>query len=81
MSRGKKDAQAKAAYGSAYDAIPKSVFATIAWHLANEASGTCDAPGAAESRFIEEWDCLIANGLIEQKVPASIRAQFTRKPS
>lgn len=47
-----------------YRAIPKSVFAAVAWHLANEASGTADAPGAAEVRFVEEIKALQAAGII-----------------
>lgn len=58
-------AAAQAWGGTVYAAIPKSVFALIAFHLANLASGECDNPGAAEKRFLEEWDALIPHGLSE----------------
>ena len=48
----------------AYAAIPKSVFATVAWHLANALSESCDAPGMAEKRFAEEIDALVASGIL-----------------
>lgn len=50
----KRDGIAKETWGDLYDAIPKSVFALAAWHLANLASGYLDAPGAAENRFATE---------------------------
>jgi hypothetical protein len=63
MALNHNDATAHALWGDAYDAIPKSVFAAIAWHLANLASGCCDEPGMAEKRFLEEWDALLSHGL------------------
>lgn len=51
---GNYDHHARDLWGAAYDRIPKSVFATIAWHLANVASGQADVEGAAEGRFIRE---------------------------
>lgn len=54
----KQDAAARAAWGDAYGAIPKSVFALAAWHLANVASGSADTDGAAETRMIEELRAL-----------------------
>src|SRR5690606_3637901 len=54
MAINKNDGHARAAWGSAYDAIPKSVFALAAWHLANVASDSADSDGAAERRFVEE---------------------------
>lgn len=59
----KNDMHARRAWGEAYDAIPKSAFALIAWHLANLCSESADAPGAAESRFAEEWEALRSHGL------------------
>lgn len=60
----KNDATAAALWSAkGYEAIPKSVFAAIAWHLANLASESCDAPGEAEKRFMEEWDALLSHGL------------------
>lgn len=67
MAIGKNDQQAREHWGSAFDAIPKSVFAVAAWHLANVSSGTCDAPGAAEKRFLEELEALNASGILEDR--------------
>lgn len=49
----KQDASARRAWGDAYAAIPKSVFAIAAWHLANVCSEAADMSGAAEARMIE----------------------------
>lgn len=57
MSATKHDGAAIQAWGAAYDAVPKSVFALAAWHLANLASGALDHPGAAEARFA--WEVMI----------------------
>jgi hypothetical protein len=71
----KHDSHAVRLWGPAYLDIPKSVFATIAWHLANEASGSADSPGAAVSRFLTELYTLGANDIISQEqVKASARA-------
>jgi hypothetical protein len=65
MSIGKNDSAAREHWGAAYNDIPKSVFAVAAWHLANVASGHCDAAGAAEKRMIEEIEALAANGIMD----------------
>ena len=59
----KNDGVARSHWGEAYDEIPKSVFAAIAWHLANLASGECDTPGAAEARFLAEWQAVETLGV------------------
>lgn len=52
----KNDALARETWGGAfYEAVPKSTFALIAWHLANQVSGTADEKGAAEQAFLTEW--------------------------
>lgn len=63
----KKDGPARKAWGKAYDAIPKSVFALAAWHLANVASDSADADGAAEHRFFEELKALADSGILDRK--------------
>ena len=61
----KQDAHAARYWGGdLYDAIPKSVFATVAWHLANAASGNCDADSAAELAFEAELRALIGAGIV-----------------
>ncbi len=73
---GKNDRTARQLFGPAYDAIPKSVFACIAWHLANINSAGADTPGEAELRFIEEWNVLVDNGIVPQPLPARIDRQL-----
>lgn len=51
-------------WGKVYHAVPKSVWATLAWHLANEASGTCDVEGAAARKVVEELRVLNENEII-----------------
>lgn len=64
----KQDADANRLWGEKlYAAIPKSVFAVIAWHLANATSESCDAAGAAEKRFAEEWSILFQGGHFPQE--------------
>jgi hypothetical protein len=75
MSIGKNDQAARDHWGAAYDAIPKSVFAVAAWHLANVASETCDALGAAEGRFAEELEALAGSGILEpRQAKAALKA-------
>ena len=75
MGTTKNDGHAHRHWGAAYDAIPKSVWASVAWHLANLASGECDTPGAAEMRFAEEVGALADNGIIPKpQAIAAVRA-------
>lgn len=77
----KADGAAHALFGDAYNEIPKSVFAAIAWHLANCASWGIDNPGAAEARFLEEWRALAGGGHIPQRPPtARVIAKLRRAP-
>jgi len=60
----KNDHEARKAWGAdVYESIPKSVFAYVAWHLANVASEACDAPGEAARRFLMEWRALEQHGI------------------
>lgn len=70
----KQDGAARRAWGDAYDAIPKSVFALAAWHLANVASGSADEPGAAELRMIEELEALQYGHLQQAQATRAIKA-------
>lgn len=58
MAIGKNDEAARRYWGDAYDHIPKSVFALVAWHLASRCSENCDHPGAAEAEFRNEIKAL-----------------------
>lgn len=77
MSGFKNDGHARKHWGEVYDDIPKAVFATVAWHLANMASGEADADGAAEKQFFDELRVLALNGII----PQSQIAQLLKKLS
>lgn len=69
----KTDTHAKQAWGSdVYAAIPKSVFATVAWHLANLASGQADASGEAEKMFLSELAALTRSGIIPRDQTATV---------
>ena len=70
----KQDAAARQAWGDAYDAIPKSVFALLAWHLANVASDAADEPGAAERRAVEELEALRYGHLPTAQADRAIKA-------
>lgn len=76
MALNKNDSHARDCWGDLYDSLPKSVFATAAWHLANIASGEADAPGAAEKRFFEELKALAANGIIPKQQFARMFKDF-----
>lgn len=65
MAIGKNDEAARRYWGDAYDHIPKSVFALVAWHLANRCSGNCDHPGAAEAEFIAEIRALFKADIMD----------------
>lgn len=64
MGAVKLEEHAREHWGPVFDAIPKSVFATVAWHLANIASDNLDQDGAAETRFLEELQALGQNNII-----------------
>lgn len=70
----KQDRAARMAWGDAYNAIPKSVFALVAWHLANVASGQADTVGAAESRVIEELEALRYGHLPQAQADRAIKS-------
>ena len=61
MAQGfKNDSEAVALWGAAYGDIPKSVFAVMAWHLAD----CCSGEDGAVARAIEEIEALGLNGII-----------------
>lgn len=78
MAANKNDFAARVRWGEVYDKTPKSVFAVVAWHLANIASDEPDAPGAAEARFVEELRALMDNYLLPaEQAKAVLRAFAT----
>lgn len=70
----KNDDHAREHWGAAYGAIPKSVFASLAWHLANVASGNADNRGAAEARAVEELRALGGSIIPERQASGAARA-------
>jgi hypothetical protein len=75
MSINKNDIEARKHWGDRYDAIPKSVFAVIAWHLSDCSSDEGAGNGGAENRFMWEWDVLIRNGFQISKPSKKARRQ------
>lgn len=71
---GKQDEHARELWGDAYNAIPKSVFATMAWFLAGAASDNCDDPESIVARVLEELDALRGQVLPERQANAAIKA-------
>jgi hypothetical protein len=51
-------------WGEAYARIPKSVFAIVAWYLADICNDVGAGNGQAVARFIEELDALRSNGIL-----------------
>lgn len=54
----KNDAAARSAWGKAYDEVPKSVFALVAWHLCNLHTDDMESVETAEARAIQEIEML-----------------------
>ena len=80
MSIGKNDQSAISHYGpKAYGEISKSAFAVLAWHLANLASASCDAPGAAEARMIEEAEALNGAGILPDAHLKAVRRALAER--
>lgn len=73
----KQDQEAHRLFGEQYGKIPKSVFACIAYHLANLCGESCDDPEAAMRRFYEEWRALHMNGIVPQEPNKAARAALS----
>ena len=56
--------EALSLWGKAFDEIPKSAFAVVAWHLANANSGRCDHEGAAVQAFRDEAKILAEQNIL-----------------
>ena len=66
MAVNKADTAAINTYGSKNYETPKSVFAMVAYHLAQRIAGTEDRD-AIMKVITDEWDALHANGIVPQK--------------
>ena len=73
----KNDSHALEAWGNAYKSIPKSVFATVAWHLANLVS---DHENANQS-FLDELMALADNGIIPKQQALNVLKSIERSIS
>lgn len=72
---GNGDRVARDLWGLAYDAIPKSVFAVVAWHLADCASDEGVGNDGEVRRFVEELEAMRSNGTLdERQVKRALRA-------
>ena len=62
------------AFGRLYSAIPKSVFAAVAFSYANISCGEdgheSDNSNETVRRFLNEWKILHENGIVPQKPPS-----------
>ena len=67
MRCGNDDSIARDLWGQAYDAIPKSVFAVVAWYLADCASDEGVGNGGELRRFIEELEAMGSNGILDER--------------
>ena len=78
MGTGNNDGVAREIWGSAYDAIPKSVFAVLAWYLAPPADCASDEGVGNDGelrRFAEELEAMHSNGILgERQVKRAQRA-------
>jgi hypothetical protein len=75
MPINKNDRHARAAIGEGFDAIPKSVFGTLAYRLADRLCGGNDDRPAAFAMMREELEALGVNGIIPtDQVKRSLKA-------
>ena len=74
----KSDRAAQEAFGPIYDAVPKSAFALIAFHLANLCAEQPDDFASIMARIQEEADALAANDIMPAR-HAKLIADAIRK--
>lgn len=71
MTANKNDIHARDHWGSElYDALPKSVWATVAWRLADRLAGGDEK---AEDLFADELRALVHNGIIPEAQILALR--------
>lgn len=73
----KSDYSAREVFGLSYDAIPKSAFALMAFHLASLCGEDEDEGVAAFNRLIEEAEALGYNGIMPEKHVQAVRKALT----
>lgn len=74
----KSDSAARQAWGSVYDAIPKSAFALVAFHLSNLCAEQPDDAASIMARFLEEVDALALNGIMLEAHAKAARATISK---
>lgn len=74
MSIGKNDSTARHLYGEAYDKIPKSVFAVMAWYLADACSDEGVGNNGELARLEEELKALRGQVLDERQANRALAA-------
>lgn len=77
MALNKSDQHARDNWGSAYDAIPKSVFATMAYYLAGACVDSAENQQQVHARILEELDALSDQIIDGRQGRAAIRAWKT----
>ena len=60
----KDDSVARQLWGDAYEKIPKSLFAVVAWYVCDVASNEGAGNGGELRRFLEELDAMETNQIV-----------------
>ncbi len=74
MRTGKNDSVARDLYGGAYDGIPKSVFAVVAWYLADACSSVGVGNDGELERLKDELKALRGQILDERQADVALAA-------
>lgn len=74
MAIGKNDQVARDLFGHSYDAIPKSVFAVMAYYLAGNSVDSAEDDNQVRARILEELEALSGQILPERQGRAAIKA-------
>lgn len=74
----KADTSARQELGEIYDAVPKSAFALMAYHLANLCCDDPDTQPGIFARLQEEADALVANGIMPERHAEALRAAIAK---
>jgi hypothetical protein len=60
----RSDDEARSVWGAAYEAIPKSIFALVAWQLANRGARNHDGHALGYGEVVDALNALAAEGII-----------------
>jgi len=70
----KNDHEARRLWGAAYDGIPKSVFAVMAYYLAGNSVDSAEDPAQVRARLLEEIDALSGQIIDKHQGDAALKA-------